>query len=203
MVGCGNFETREGLRTDSPAGDVDSHGIVCSRCAQAHVSIHACDFTNGHFQGQDIDRVLLYRNPAERFAEEGIAGEEILASRVPVYGTTDAGRGLRLRLKNTCKTVQFSLDQILPTLFTLRNEESKIIAVMSFNVDDWLYGDLPEGAEAMNSVLQQFLVGKEDHGTCRFCVSVHSCIQTRFSRPRPRLRTRTQPSHYNTTPTNT
>ena len=46
LVGCGNFETPEGLRTDSPAGDVGSHNIVCSWCAQAHVSIHACDFTN-------------------------------------------------------------------------------------------------------------------------------------------------------------
>ena len=66
------------------------------------------------------------------------------------------------------QTVQFSLNQILPTLFTLRNDESRNIAVMSSNVDDLLYGYLPEGAEAMNSVLQQFLVGKEEHGTFRF-----------------------------------
>ena len=31
----------------------------------------------------------------------------ILASRVPVYGTKDAGRGLWLRLKNTCKLFKF------------------------------------------------------------------------------------------------
>ena len=31
---------------------------------------------------------------------------------------------------------------------------------MSSNVDDLLYGYLPEGAEVMNSALQQFLVGK-------------------------------------------
>ena len=30
LVGCGNFETTEGLRMDSPAGDVDSHNRVCS-----------------------------------------------------------------------------------------------------------------------------------------------------------------------------
>ena len=30
LVGGGNFETTEGLRTDSPAGDVDSPNIVCS-----------------------------------------------------------------------------------------------------------------------------------------------------------------------------
>ena len=61
------------------------------------------------------------------------------------------------------------VNQILPTLFTLRDDESRIIAVMSSDVDDLLYGYLPEGAEAMNSVLQQFLVGKEEHGTFRFC----------------------------------
>ena len=58
LVECGNFETTQGLRTDSPAGDVDSHHIVCSWYAQAHVSIHSCDFTNGYFQGQEIDRIL-------------------------------------------------------------------------------------------------------------------------------------------------
>ena len=40
--------------------------------------------------------------------------------------------------------------------------------MVSSNVDDLLYGYLPEGAEAMNSVLQQFLVGKEEHGNFNF-----------------------------------
>ena len=106
LVGCGNFEATEGLGTDSPAGDVDSHNIVCSWCAQAHVSIHACDFTNGYCQWQEIDRSLLYRIPAEGIPEKEIAGGAILASRVPIYGTKDA-RGLWLRLKNTCKQFNF------------------------------------------------------------------------------------------------
>ena len=148
---------------------MDSHNIVCSWCAQAHVSIHACDFTNEYFQGQEIDRTLLYRIPAEGIQEEGNAGGEILVSRVPVYGAKDAGRGLWLRLKNMCELFNFSLNQVLPTLTTLRDDESKIIAVMSSNVDDLLYGYLPERAEAMNSVLQQFLVVKEVHKSFRFC----------------------------------
>ena len=110
LVGGGNVHTTEGLRTDSPAGDVDSHNIVCSWCAQAHVHIHSCDFTNGYFQVQEIDRIVLYRIPAEGIPEEGIAGGEIWASRVPVNGTKDAGRGLWLRLKNTCKQFKFSLN---------------------------------------------------------------------------------------------
>ena len=97
LVGCGR------LCTDSPAGDVDSHNIVCSWCVQAHVSIHACNFSNGYFQGQEIDRILLYRIPAEGIPEQGIAGGAILASRVLIY----AGRGLWLRLKSTCKQFNF------------------------------------------------------------------------------------------------
>ena len=98
------------IRADSPAGDVDSHNIVCSWCAQAHVPIHSCDFTNGHFQGQKIDRILLYRISAEGFPGDGIAGGEILASRVPVYGSNDAGRGLCLRLKNTCRQFKILIE---------------------------------------------------------------------------------------------
>ena len=122
------------------------------------------DFTNGYFQGQEIDRILRYRSPAEGIPEEGVAGGSILASRVPICGAKDAGRGLWLRLNNTCKQFKFSLDRILPTLFTLRNHESKIIAVLSSNVDDLLYGYLLEGADAI-----QFLVGKEEDSTFRFC----------------------------------
>ena len=59
--------------------------------------------------------------------------------------------------KNMCKQFKFSLDKILPTLFTLRSEESKIIALMSSIVDDLLYGYLPEGAGAMNSVFPTIL----------------------------------------------
>ena len=35
LAGCKIFVTTEGRRTDSPAGDVDSHNIVCSWSAQA------------------------------------------------------------------------------------------------------------------------------------------------------------------------
>ena len=92
---------------------------------------------------------------------------EILTSRVPVHGTKDAGRGLWLRFKNKCK--QFKFPSIKFCLFTLRDDESRFIAVMSSIVDDLLCGYPPQGSEAMNSLLQQILVGKEEHGTFRFC----------------------------------
>ena len=88
LVGCGVFETTKGLRADTRAGDVDSRNVVC---VGAHVSIHSCDFTNGNFQGQETDRISLYRIPVEGIREVGVASGAILASRVPVYGTPDEG----------------------------------------------------------------------------------------------------------------
>ena len=54
-------------------------------------------------KGKQLIEILLYRITAEGIPEEGIAGGEIWASRVPVYGTKEAGRGLWLRLKNMYK----------------------------------------------------------------------------------------------------
>ena len=81
----------------------------------------------------------------------------------------DAGRGLWLRLKSASKQVKFLMNQILSPSFTLRDDESRILAVMSSNVDDLLHGYVQEGAKATNSVLQQSFVGKGEHGTFRFC----------------------------------
>ena len=90
-AGAETTETTKRLRTDSPAGDVDSHNIVCSCYVPAQVSRHSCDFTNGYFQGQEIDRILLCRVLLDGFPGEGTACGEIPASRVPVYGTKDTG----------------------------------------------------------------------------------------------------------------
>ena len=127
---------------------------------------HTSPFTHANsrtdtFKGEElIESCCIVFQP--KVSQEGIAGGEMLASRVPVFGTKDGGRGWWLRMKNTCRQFKFTLNQILPTLFTPRNEESKIIAVMSSHVDDLLCCYLPEGAEATNSVLQNFLVGKKN-----------------------------------------
>ena len=42
------------------------------------------------------------------------------------------------------QTVQIFIESVLPTLFALRDDESQIIAVMSSNVNEVLYGYLKE-----------------------------------------------------------
>lgn len=46
LVGCGNFEETEGLRTDSPTGSADSHNLVFSWCASNKVRVKFADISS-------------------------------------------------------------------------------------------------------------------------------------------------------------
>ena len=165
LVGCGNFETTEGLRTDSPAGDGDSLNTVRGVHKPASSFTHAISRTDT-FKDKKLIGSCCIVFQLKVSQKNELQEEKCLPHVFPSTVQKNAGRGLWLRLKNTCKQVNFSRNQILRSL---RDDESRIIAVMSSNVDDLLCGCLPQGAELMNSVLQQFLVGKEEHGTFRFC----------------------------------
>ena len=52
LVGCGNFEDTDGLRTDSPTGDVDAHNLVFSWCASHKVKIKSADISSAYLQGK-------------------------------------------------------------------------------------------------------------------------------------------------------
>jgi hypothetical protein len=168
LVGCGNFEDTEGLRTDSPTGDVDSHNLVFSWCASNKVKIRSADISNAYLQGKQNDRVILYRIPKGGIPEEGIAEGDVLAARVPIYGTKDAGRGFWLRLKEVVMENGYALNQILPTMFVLRHM-GRIVGTMSSNVDDLLYGSLPEYEQVMNNILDEFSVKEKNATRFRFC----------------------------------
>ena len=85
---------------DSPAGDVDLHIIA----RQAYVLVHSCDVTDSYFQGQEIDRILLYPKGRRCWWSE-------LASRVPVaqkMQDEDCGFDRRTRVNS----VSFSLTKL-------------------------------------------------------------------------------------------
>ena len=166
LVGCGNFEDTDGLRTDSPTGDVDAHNLVFSWRASHKVRIKSADITSAYLQGKEVDRIILYRIPLGGIPEEGFEQGAVIATRVPIYGTMDAGRGFWLRLKEV--VLSKGSNQILPTMFTLR-KEGKIIGVMSSNVDDLLYGSLPEAENMMKGILETFAVREHNEGEFRFC----------------------------------
>ena len=169
LVGCGNFEDTDGLRTDSPTGDVDAHNLVFSWCASHKVKIKSADISSAYLQGKQNDRVILYRIPKGGIPEAGVEEGAVLAARVPIYGTKDAGRGFWLRLKEVAIEKGYVLNKILPTLFALRDKNDSIAGVMSSNVDDLLYGSLPDFEGAMEGILDTFSVRERNVAPFRFC----------------------------------
>ena len=81
-----NYEETDGLRTDSPAGDVDAHNIVFSWCAAHKVRIKSADISNTSLHGKEVDRIILYKIPKGGIPERDIPEGTVLAARVPIYG---------------------------------------------------------------------------------------------------------------------
>ena len=154
---CASCSQRETRRTEWNLWMKFNAGVILTdeevrRLTEASCEIYPMKWvdTDKNCQGQEIDRILLYRIPAEGIPGEAIAGGEILARVFPSMAQKMQDEDCGFDWRTRASSSKFSLNQILPTLFTLRDDESRIIAVMSSNVDDLLCGYLQKGAEAMN-----------------------------------------------------
>ena len=110
----------------------------------------------------------MYKIPKGGIPEEGIEEGTVLAARVPIYGTKDAGRGFCLKLKEVARAKGHTAKKIQPTIFTLV-KDGKIRVVMSSNVDDLLYGSLPEAEHEMKEILAEFQVKQVLYTEFWFC----------------------------------
>ena len=61
------------------------------------------------------------------------------------------------------------MNKILPTMFALRDSHEKIVGVMSSNVDDLLFGSLPDSEGPMDKILDKFSVRDRSEKSFRFC----------------------------------
>ena len=96
LVACGNFEQMHGedIRADSPTAEQEGIALICSWAVSLGLRLKAADITNAYFQGKPLERLLILRVPKH---PKGVPDPEIqhagfMIARVPVYGTTDAGR---------------------------------------------------------------------------------------------------------------
>ena len=61
--GCGDFEDAEGVRTDAPTSDVETHALVAVFAACHGVPLFSSDIKNAYFQAMPIDRIVTMRQP--------------------------------------------------------------------------------------------------------------------------------------------
>ena len=117
LVACGNFEHMHGedIRADSPTAEQEGIALICSWAVSLGLRLKAADITNAYFQGKPLERLLILRVPKH---PKGVPDPEIqragfMIARVPVYGTTDAGRNLYLRIKESSRELGLKVSRVL------------------------------------------------------------------------------------------
>ena len=90
--------------------------------------LKAADITYAYLQGKALERLLILRVKGVPDAEIQQAG--FMIARVPVYGTTDAGRNLYLRMKESSREFGLKASQILSALHFLTDEDGALCAAL-------------------------------------------------------------------------
>ena len=91
LVGRGDLEKQEQIRSDSPTCDVEGVNMIFSFAASNKLKIRSADITNAYFQREKLTRTLIFKQPPGGLP--GVPEGECLLAKVPIYGTKDAGRG--------------------------------------------------------------------------------------------------------------
>ena len=138
LVACGNFEQMNGedIRADSPTAEQEGIALLCSWAVSLGLRLKAADITNAYFQGKPLERLLILRVPKH---PKGVPDPEIqragfMIARVPVYGTTDAGRNLYLRIKECSRELGLKTSRVLSALYFLTDKEGNLCAALCTHV---------------------------------------------------------------------
>ena len=84
LVSCGNFDDAEGVRTDAPTSDIETHALVAVFEACHGVPLFWSDIKNAYSQAVPIDRIVMMRQPQGGLP--GVDPNAFLLIKVPVYG---------------------------------------------------------------------------------------------------------------------
>ncbi|CAE7246083.1 RE2 [Symbiodinium natans] len=174
LVACGNFEhisTGEDIRADSPTAEPEALAFICSWASSLGLRIKAADITNAYFQGKPLERLLILKAPSN---PKGVPDKEIqesgyMIARVPVYGTTDAGRNFYLRIVEETKCIGLKSSQIMSALYYARDTSGRLCAMLCTHVDDFFWAAFGEGELKIQQLLDHFKIGRIEEGSFRFC----------------------------------
>ena len=112
LVSCGNFEDAEGVRTDAPTSDMQTHALVAVFAAYHGVPPFSSNIKNAYFQAMPIDRIVIMRQPQGGLP--GVDHEAFWLIRVPVHGLCDSGRGFWKKVDHDAKEVGLISRRICP-----------------------------------------------------------------------------------------
>ena len=169
LVSCGNFKDAEGVRTDAPTSDIETHALVYEVFAACHgVPLLSSDIKNAYFQAMPIDRIVIMRQPQGGLP--GVDPDAFLLIRVPVYGPCDSGRGFWKKVDHDAKEVGLLSSRIFPA-FYFHIENGAVDVVLTTHVDGFLCACTESGHAVVDRPVTRFEVGRKEEGRLRFVVS--------------------------------
>lgn len=168
LVGCGQLEDCDGLRTDSPTCESKGLNLILSWTACSKNKLKSADISNAYFQGQPLDRLLLLKPPSGGLPGEGDIHDAAILARVPIYGTKDAGRRFWKRLREVIRSSGLKPNRQIKALYSFE-VDGDVKCMLATHVDDLLWSAKPGYEYLMEKVLKEFDVRKVDESEFRFC----------------------------------
>ena len=85
LCGRGDLEGIGGLHKDSPTAEIESRNLLFSWAASNKLMLETADISNAYFQSDQLDRLLLLRQPKGGIPDIDYAdGETMILARVPI-----------------------------------------------------------------------------------------------------------------------
>ena len=171
MVACGNLESCEGIRTDSPTCPVEGVNLILAWCACNRLKLHTSDVTNAYFRSENTDRLILMRPPRGGIPGRDPSKKILLVGIKPVYGQSDSGRWFWKGFRRVC-TGEGRLTEIrcMRALYYFA-VDGDIKILFGTHVDDLIWGVKDGYEHILQPILQHYaLEDKVENGpTYRFC----------------------------------
>ena len=161
----------EDIRADSPTAEQEGIALICSWAVSLGLRLKAADITNAYFKASRWSDCLSLGSQNTRkeclILKSNVLG--FMIARVPVYGTTDAGRNLYLRIKECSRELGLKTSRVLSALYFLTDKEGNLCAALCTHVDDFLWAARGAGEEVMQRLLDRFKIGRVETDKFRFC----------------------------------
>ena len=157
LTARGDLEGLDGIRSDSPTAETEAHHLLFSWAAASKVKLKSGDISNAYFQGEELDRLLLLKPPKGIPDPDNEDGEAMILARVPIYGTSDAGRKFLQKFRTVITGAGFRENKIAKTLCFLE-EDGDVKGILITHVDALCWSMKPGYEKPIQETSDAFVV---------------------------------------------
>ena len=148
------------IATDSPTLRKESKHIILSICASMGWVIWGADIKTAFLSGDNSNRDLYFRPPAEIREFLGLSEDDVLRLEKAAYGLAEAPRAWFLRLTRELLAAGLEVSQLDPCVFVLRERSTRaLLGICGVHVDDLLGGGKPAMDECLARLRQKLPFG--------------------------------------------